>query len=671
MEIKLVIINNSPVFSIPDASPFGSRIYGATHDKKGQRWLFPAFPPFLDNVLQDLEKVYPDMEFEDKAKTHIDSLDDTDTWHDKLKQMKLPVTSYGHQLEGSADLIANYRWILQWEMGTGKTKTVIDAIRILGCKTIVLCPLIALDNWVDEVAFHSGGELTAIAMKGATRKKKIQQIQAFKDHDVLVVTYDTARLYGIPHLFPKTLKVFSDTGRVPGPNLKKCLKRVNDEKEQVRLATAWVNGTPPREVKVQVDALVGDDPQWLGDLPYVMLVADESHRIKRIQSRRTKACLQLSGKAARRVLLSGTLVQGDPRDLYPQLKFLAPYLMKEDWMSFCKTYLITSPRNEHIVTGYRNMHRLNRRLSAVSNEKRLKDCVDLPERRFEVIPFALTPAQRRDYNAAVSEWAIEQPMGEALEIQNGAIRIMKLLQICSGFLYVPENTGVCDTCSRLRLCVVDRTQPGGRNCIKADQVDTTKHVSLKYPDNPKLDALEDKLKDLVISSKVIIWANFQQELDDIERILQKNKWSYVRVDGSTTKHIKKLADRFTNDKTCRVYLAQISTGIAITLNAAEYAIYYSRDWSLENRKQSAGRNLRIGQDKKTVVYDFCANGTVELQQLQALNTKDDISNLLMNKIDCVLCNKYATCQENEVLPWSNGCYLSTTAERVIAKARKL
>jgi len=671
MKIELTTIINTPVFSIQSNSPHWARIYGSTFDKKGQRWLFPAFPPFIENVLHDIEKVYKDIALSTEAEEWCKTVGTADSWQNTAQSLNLPVKSYDHQLDGLAELLHNYRWVLQWEMGTGKSKVVVDAIQYLKCKTLVLCPLIALDNWENEIMTHSGKKLTTLVINGKTRKAKLKQIQDAKNYDVVVATFDTARIYGVPRLFPATIKLFKQNMCSPHQTLKKILTRVNSEKIQESYSRKWLLGQKPKSISEELDEIIGDEPQWIFNIPYDTIVADESHRIKRIQSMRTKACLQLSQKASRRYMLSGTFAQGDPRDLYPQLKFLAPYLMPENWDKFCEKFLVMAPANDKIVIGYKNLHILNDRVDGISSEKKLKDCVDLPERRFETVRFNLSPAQRRDYNLVVSTNTIERADADPLELANGAVRISKLLQLCSGFVYVPEDTTICDTCSTVRTCVMNGTRPGTRDCTNPKAEREKLRKALRYPDNPKLTVLSDLLEDIVVTSKVIIWANFEQELDDIEEMLERKKWGYVRVDGRTTKYIKKLGYKFNNDKECRVYLAQISTGIAITLNAAEHTVYYSRDWSLENRKQSLFRNFRIGQDKRTVVYDLCARGSLELQQLTALQRKADISKLLTEQVNCALCNRYQTCVDQAITPWTANCVLSTGVSKVIAKARTI
>jgi len=218
-------------------------------------------------------------------------------------------------------------------------------------------------------------------------------------------------------------------------------------------------------------------------------------------------------------------------------------------------------------------------------------------------------------------------------------------------------------------CVSTGTQPGAPNCIQGGG-EREQH---NYKDNPKLKALEDLLIDLLDNPehKVIIWANFKAELNDITALLAKHKWKYVRVDGSNSGHIKDHATVFQTDKTCSVYLGQIQTGIVITLTAAAYMVYYSRNWRLDDWLQSRKRNYRIGQLKKTIIYRLIARGTLEEQQLKALDLRQDISRTLTQKINCVVCAEFTLCVKNNVEPWTKECILDTNVKRSITRAKIL
>lgn len=667
MKIEFITVNNTPVFCITQLQddPQIPRIYGATYDKQNNRWLFPAFPPFIHNVLYDFDKVYSSVDFSIDAQRHIENLKPKDVWVQNLAQQQFLVPNFDHQLDGLADVLYNYRWILHWEMGTGKTKVIIEAIKQLQCKALILCPLIALNTWKQEAKFHSGDTLKTLVLNATSKQKKINLLSQMSDYDLVVVTYDTARIYGMPRLLAPAVKALKANGRIPNAAIKRIIQPLNDPEQQEVFIREWMSGASLKELAAKVQEQIQDKPQWLMDFNYQMIVADESHRCKDISSLRTKAFLHLVQKASRRILLTGTLSDGDPRSLYPQLKALANYLILGSWWDFCERHLIKAKGNDKIVVGYRNLHILNAKVDSISSRKKLEDCVSLPERRFETIDYELTAKQRKDYNRVVQDWVFPQA-DDVREIQNGAIRIDKLLQICSGFVYGPQDTTICDTCPSLRECVENNTRPGALSCIQKD-IET--HEVTRYPENPKLKTLSDKLLDLLPNSKIIIWARFTQELDDIEEELRKHQWGYVRVDGKTTKNIQALSAKFNTQDTCVVYLGQISTGISVTLNAAKYAFYYSRSWSIEDRQQSLARNYRIGQSEKTIVYDLCAQDTIEQQQLNALQSKETVSKVLTEKVTCALCSHFMSCLQLNIVPWTPGCVLSTKASRVIAQAR--
>lgn len=416
--------------------------------------------------------------------------------------------------------------------------------------------------------------------------------------------------------------------------------------------------------------MIGGKPQWFLDLPYEVIVLDESHRIKRIQSTQTRIAIHLTSKAQRRYLLTGTLSQGDPRHLYTQLRAIGKFVVPEDWVKFESRYVVKSPYNPRITIGYKNLHVLNHRVNFVSSEKKLDDCVDLPTRRDENLYFELTSQQRNDYNYAVKTAAIERPDAEPYELQHRAIQLMKLLQISSGFLYVPQEDDICDTCTNVQRCVEVGIQPGSPHCILKDSPRAQTKETLRYSPNPKLDLLSEKLMDLHDNPEVksIIWANFTPELDDIEDKLGKLKLPCVRVDGKTSQKVQEHVQKFQTDPSCKVYLAQQRTGIAITLTAAKYMFFYSRSWSLEDWLQARGRNYRIGQDKKTIVYRLIGRGSVEENQMVALDNKIEVNKMLTSKINCYLCKNYTECVVNDIQPWTKRCLFTTNVKKEIVKA---
>ena len=213
--------------------------------------------------------------------------------------------------------------------------------------------------------------------------------------------------------------------------------------------------------------------------------------------------------------------------------------------------------------------------------------------------------------------------------------------------------------------------PYTKNCQKTGEVLAPKRTKQQA----KADVLDQLVDDILAGSednKVIIWAKYVEELRIIEEILQKKQIGYVMVSGKVPQ-VKRDEHRntFNTDPDCRVYVGQVATGIAITLNAANYTIYYSLDWALANYLQSIDRNYRAGQTRKVTVYRIIAQGTVDEYIAQALAKNQDIATAMTKKVTCMLCEYNIDCILAGTKPFEEGCIHPRKASRVIAKAKTL
>jgi SNF2 family DNA or RNA helicase len=194
-----------------------------------------------------------------------------------------------------------------------------------------------------------------------------------------------------------------------------------------------------------------------------------------------------------------------------------------------------------------------------------------------------------------------------------------------------------------------------------------------FSDNARLELLESLLDELLqeADNKVIIWSNYTAELDSIEKVLEENKYNYVRVEGGCSSHEQNHAkDTFNKDKNCRVYLGQVSTGIGITLNSANYMIYYNLPWSLEHYLQSLDRNYRIGQKRKVTVYRLLALHTLDESKAAALDKKMDFSHLVTTRSICATCPEFTKrCASAGIQLYDPLCIYDRKMLRETAKVR--
>lgn len=582
-----------------------SRVYGATRLDNGL-WYYPAYHPFHRIVLKDFAALKLEVALSESAKRLVL---EADKFEGHVKTQRLPpgfvfrTQPYAHQLLGLVHALYFFRAALFYACGLGKSKIIIDWQRALGCFPLILCPKVVLSVWGQEPAIHGINQEFRV-VDGVTKKKKFQQIEDTAGYAGTVMTYGTASRY-----------------------------------------------------YKEVAALV----------PYDAIVADESQQIKGITSTRSKVARELSKKAGRRIIMSGTPSLGDPRDMYPQLRFLAPYFAPESEWAFKQKFCVTAPLNKRIVLGFKNLHILRQRVATVALSRSKEECLDLPKQTILDILVPITGSQRQIYNGLVmaKEYveaaAILQDEGllsafGTLEIPNPGILVFKLQQVTSGFvLKRPDLPDICDGCEFVRDCVEEQIQPYTSSCQKDEGI-RVQAVADRFSSNAKLDVLRGKLSEILVepTHKCIVWAQFHEEMTIIEEALQAEGWGYVRVDGTTSNMGARVA-QFNSDSACRVYLGQVSMGVGITLNAATYMVYFSLPLKLESYLQALDRNYRVGQMEPVTVYRLLGKGTVDENVACALSLRKNVAETIATVLACAGCLQRQTCLQNNVVLFDVKC----------------
>jgi len=328
-----------------------------------------------------------------------------------------------------------------------------------------------------------------------------------------------------------------------------------------------------------------------------MLVVDESSRIKTHSALRTKFMLRMAPLARYRRILSGTPVTQGMEDLYCQFQFLDPGILA------CRTFYTFRARycrmggfkNKQII-GYLNIDELQERIGKHSTRVLKQDCLDLPAKIYQTLPFRLSPEQQRLYNAVRLESLLELEeligAGKTLQVvsEMAMTRILRLQQITSGLM--PETDGL--------------PIPGK---------------------NARMEALMDRLEDL--PGKAIIFARFRADIENICKHLPQG--SFVQLHGGTKTNERMEAVRsFQEDPHIRYFVGNpAAAGIGITLTAAEAVIYYSQDFNLEYRLQSEDRAHRIGQTKHVLIIDLIAEKTVDEKIVKALRAKHSLAKMIL------------------------------------------
>jgi len=138
-----------------------------------------------------------------------------------------------------------------------------------------------------------------------------------------------------------------------------------------------------------------------------------------------------------------------------------------------------------------------------------------------------------------------------------------------------------------------------------------------------------------VEGKAIIWANYQKDMFEIKKAIEKEygEGSVVDYYGLTPQEDRQPnIKRFQEDPECRFFVGTPQTGgYGITLTQANTVVYYSNGYDLEKRLQSEDRAHRIGQKKSVTYVDLMADDTVDEKIVKALRKKINIASEVLGE----------------------------------------
>jgi len=542
---------------------------------------------------------------------------------------------YAHQFEGFLLTKDEYNFALLMDMGTGKSKVGIDNFSYLFTKNEISAVLIAAPNnvhlnWVNnEIPIHCPDYIQrhVVAWQAAQNKKYQQQLE---------LLFDAGLNNKLPILSMNIEAFSTDKG--------------------VKFANRFVNA-------------------YSGN---VFFIVDESTRIKTPGSKRTKAIMKIGKNCKYKRILTGQPIAQNPLDLYSQFKFLSQDILgyytftgfrsdfaetiEKENKQASKTKSKMFGREVKVyyeeIIAYKNLGKLRQLIKPYSFRVHKDQCLDLPPKVFERRYVQLNDEQKKAYKQMRDEMLIdfkhaiednENNLSETFVIEykqkRSELSDDELLAFFLGSDELQRVTASNGAVKRMRLHQIT----GGY------LQDESKEWINVGKTNPKMEELKKVLEE--VSGKVIIWAWFRKEIDEIVNIIASiyGEKSVVKYYGGMDNNTKTYAvdsfqdkERLENgdviDKPSQVRFFVGNTdsaGIGITLTKADYMVYYSQNFKLEARLQSEDRAYRIGH-KGTVVYiDLVAEKTVDVDLLNNQKLLRAIANYVTDgAIDNTISNNF-------------------------------
>ena len=305
---------------------------------------------------------------------------------------------YEHQLEALERSWNKEYYALFMDMGTGKSKVLIDNIAMLYDKgeidsALIIAPKGVYRNWErKEIPTHLPDHIKANIVTWSPEKTKKKQ----EELDSLNKQSDELQI------FLMNVEAFSS-------------------KRGVEIADKFLL------------------------CHRAMFAVDESTTIKSRTANRTKSIIKLGKNAPYRRILTGSPVTKSPLDLFTQCDFLEnDVLGHSSFWTFQNPYanMIRKTMGAHSINhivGYQNLSELNKLIENFSYRVRKEDCLDLPDKVYTKRSVELTPEQRKLYDQ-MKRNALAIIEGEGMISASTVLtQLLRLQQVCSGFAKLEDG----------------------------------------------------------------------------------------------------------------------------------------------------------------------------------------------------------------------------------------
>lgn len=360
----------------------------------GRVWKRPYWMvPLTEETVKEVEQIFAPygkvmkdqlvMDFLNKKKTENQEII---SWKQENVKLELDcgttfVTEpFAHQVTALAMCQKRKNFGLFMEMGTGKTKVILDLLgNMMGAwPFLVVAPVAVVHNWRRQASIHQPALAKMSVCHGSPAQKKLAlaAVQCGAAPG-LVVNYES-------------------------------IWRMEDDFKKIKWRT---------------------------------MILDESPRIKHRGTQQAKAIMRLGQTVDRKYILTGTPSPNSPLELYNQIRFLDPTVFGSSWYAFRDRYAIMGGYGGYQVLGWKNLPELTRKLAQISFRVLKKDCLDLPPKLYQEERLAMDDAQKKVYKELAKE-LVTSVKGTDIVATVVLAKLTKLRQIALGFVYKPDGTAI-------------------------------------------------------------------------------------------------------------------------------------------------------------------------------------------------------------------------------------
>jgi len=311
---------------------------------------------------------------------------------------KFKTKPYKHQMTALEKSWHKETYAYFMEMGTGKTKVLIDNMAMLYDKgkidgALIIAPKGVVKTWYEqEIPTHLPNHIenvTVLWQPNITKKQQEKLESLFEIETAL-------------HILVMNVEAFST-------------------EKGIKFASKFLNSHK------------------------VLMAIDESTTIKTPTAKRTKNIIKLGNYSKYRRIMTGSPVTKNPLDLYTQCEFLDPYLLNHSsYYAFRNRYaqmktMHVRGRSIQVVHAFQNLAELSEKLQGFSYRVLKEDCLDLPPKNWTKRHITLSKEQQKVYDQMKKE-ALATLNGKVTSTMTVITQLMRLQQITCGHFVADDGS---------------------------------------------------------------------------------------------------------------------------------------------------------------------------------------------------------------------------------------
>lgn len=369
---------------------------------------------------------------------------------------------------------------------------------------------------------------------------------------------------------------------------------------------------------------------------WTTVIVDEGHRLKNEKS-------QLSEKlrivpTLCRVILTGTPLQNNLRELWALLHFLAPEVFTlasaeyfDDGFDLLRRKIDTKVlRNARRLLSVFMLRRIKEHVNIVlPSKKEITLVVPLTSKQVDWYKYVLSGLDDRLVDIVMNETNRQEidPMdehdAETCEMPDGKESVQndvtKVESIATDQTIASDWRRLMNLLLQLRkICNHVYLMPDSA----PDPYEITEEIVSGSGKLILLDRMLPRLK--ADNHRVLLFSQFTSMLDILEDYCKLRDWKYVRLDGNTNRVQRRLDVRRYNEANSQIFIFLISTragGLGLNLASADTVILYDSDWNPQVDIQAMERVHRIGQTKPVRIFRLVCRGSVEERMISRADKK--------------------------------------------------